>query len=242
MAVTLSTLDLLVSTIFTVVVAYRWYARRRMHSLLWAWALLVWTVAVAAEVAAARQGVWTPTTYRIYYAFGALMVAAWLGAGSLYLTAGRRLAGAYIWIVLALSVIGTALIFTYPIDPAVLSVTDSLGFVEVSVFPFIPVRIFIVISNILGSAAFIGAALYSVWVFLRYREVPGSYVAGVALIAVGGLVAAGAHSIGVLGGPGLFRISELVAIILIFVGYLVSSRRPPKTAAASGTMASASEG
>jgi hypothetical protein len=173
-----------------------------------------------------------PTTYRIYYAFGALMVAAWLGAGSLYLSTSRRLARAYIWIVAALSVVGTILIFAYPIDPAALGVTDSLGVVEVKVFPFFPVRIFIVISNILGSAAFIGAALYSVWIFLRRREVPGSYVAGVGLIAIGGLIAAGAHSIGVLGGPGLFRVSELGAIILIFVGYLLSSRRPPRSAAA----------
>ena len=233
MAVILSTLDLLVSAVFTIVVAHRWYTRRRTHSLLWAWALFVWTVAIAAETAAALQGAWTPTTYRIYYAFGALMVAAWLGAGSLYLTAGRRLARAYIWIVAALSVVGTVLIFTYPVDPAALGITDSLGFVEVSVFPFIPVRIFIVISNIAGSAAFIGAALYSVWIFLRRHDVPGSYVAGVGLIAVGGLIAAGAHSLGVLGGPGLFRISELVAIVLIFVGYLMSSRQPPKTAAAS---------
>lgn len=232
MAIFLSTLDLLVSAAFTIIVAYRWYARRRTHSLLWAWALLVWTIAVAAETAAALQGAWTPLTYRIYYAFGALMVAGWLGAGSLVLTAGRRMSRAYLWTIAALSLIGTALIFAYPVDPAVLGNTDSLGFVEVTVFPFFPVRIFIVLSNILGSAAFIGAALYSVWIFLRREDVPGSYVAGVGLIALGGLTAASTHSLGVLGGPGLFRISELLAIVLIFVGYIISSRRPPTTAGA----------
>lgn len=231
MALALSAIDLLVSAAFTIVVAARWFRRRKTHSLLWAWALLVWTVAVAAETAAAFQGAWTPATYRIYYAFGALMVAAWLGAGSLYLSSGRRLARIYIWTVAVLSVIGCYLIFTYPIDPALLGETDSLGFVAVKVFPFIPVRIFVVISNILGSAAFIGAALYSVWVFLRRGDVPASYVAGVGLIAIGGLVAAMAHSLGALGGPGLFRISELVAIILIFIGYGMSSRRPPPPAA-----------
>lgn len=234
MAIFLSTLDLLVSAAFTIIVAYRWYARRRTHSLLWAWALLVWTIAVAAETAAALQGAWTPLTYRVYYAFGALMVAGWLGAGSLVLTAGRRMSRAYLWTIAALSLIGTALIFAYPVDPAVLGNTDSLGFVEVTVFPFFPVRIFIVLSNILGSAAFIGAALYSVWIFLRREDVPGSYVAGVALIALGGLTAASTHSLGVLGGPGLFRISELLAIVLIFVGYILSSRRPPTAAGAAG--------
>jgi hypothetical protein len=226
-ALFLSFIDLVVSAVFTAIVAVRWFRRRRPHSLLWAWALLVWTIAVAAEAVAAFQGAWTPATYRVYYAFGALMVAAWLGAGSLVLSARRQLSRLYVGVVVVLSLIGSALIFTYPVDPASLSVTNSLGFVDVAVFPFIPVRLFVVISNILGSLAFIGAALYTLWLFLRRRDVTGSYVAGVGMIAVGGLVAASAHSIGALGGPGLFRISELVAIVIIFAGYLLSSRRPP---------------
>lgn len=225
MALLLSSIDLVVSAAFTITVAAQWLARRRIHALLWSWALLVWTLAVAAETAAALNGAWTPTTYRLYYAFGALMVAAWLGAGSLHLSAGRRLARGFTWLIAALSIVGGVLIFTYPIDPALLSHTDSLGFVDVKVFPFIPVRLFVVVANILGSLAFIGAALVSIWQFRRRHDVPRTRVTGVALIAVGGLVAAMAHSLGALGGPGLFRISELAAIVLIFSGYLLSTRR-----------------
>jgi hypothetical protein len=232
MAILFSSIDLVVSAAFTIVVAGQWLSRRRTHALLWAWALLVWTLAVGAETAAALNGAWTPTTYRIYYAFGALMVAAWLGAGSLHLSAGPRLARTFTWIVAGLSLIGGILIVTYPIDPALLSHTDSLGFVDVKVFPFIPVRLLVVIGNIMGSLAFIGAALVSVWRFRRRGDVPRARVTGVALIAVGGLVAAMAHSIGALGGPGLFRISELAAVILIFSGYLLSTRRAPAPAQA----------
>jgi hypothetical protein len=227
MALLLSSIDLVVSAAFTITVAAQWLARRRTHALLWSWALLVWTLAVAAETAAALNGAWTPTTYRLYYAFGALMVAAWLGAGSLHLSAGRRLARGFTWLIAALSIVGGVLIFTYPIDPALLSHTDSLGFVDVKVFPFIPVRLFVVVANILGSLAFIGAALVSIWHFRRRHDVPRTRVTGVALIALGGLVAAMAHTLGALGGPGLFRISELAAIVLIFSGYLLSTRRAP---------------
>jgi hypothetical protein len=227
MALVLSSIDLVVSATFTIVVAAQWLSRRRTHALLWAWALLVWTVAVGAETAAALNGAWTPTTYRVYYAFGALMVAAWLGAGSLHLAASPRMARGFTWIVAFLSVLGAALIFTYPVDPALLSHTDSLGFVDVRVFPFIPVRLIVVLSNILGSVAFIGAALASIWRFRRRHDVPRSRVTGVAIIALGGLVAAMAHSLGALGGPGLFRVSELAAIVLIFSGYLLSTRRLP---------------
>ncbi|HMK09071.1 MAG TPA: hypothetical protein VK449_08600 [Anaerolineales bacterium] len=228
MALLLSSLDLLVSLTFTIVIAAQWLARRRMHALLWTWAMFVWTVAVAAETAAALNGAWTPTTYRLYYAFGALMVASWLGAGSLHLVAGRGLARGFTWVVALLSVVGCLLIFTYPIDPAKLSVVNSLGFVDneiVKVFP-LPVRIIVAVSNMLGSVAFIGAALYSLWAFRRHAA-PQNRVIGVGMIAVGGLLAAGAHSLGALGGPGLFRISELATVVLIFAGYLLSTRRAP---------------
>ena len=232
MPLLLSSIDLVVSATFTVIVAAQWAARRKTYSLLWAWALLVWTLAVAAETAAALNGSWTPLTYRVYYAFGAMMVAAWLGAGSIHLSASRRWARLLTWVVAALSIIGAALIFTYPIDQALLGKVDSLGFVEVKVFPFIPVRIFVVLANMLGSVAFIGAAFYSLWHFRRRHDVPGDRVAGVWLIGLGGLVAAAAHSLGALGGPGLFRITELAAIILIFSGYLLSTRRATAPAAA----------
>ena len=232
MPLLLSSIDLVVSAAFTAIVAAQWAARRKTHSLLWAWALLVWTLAVAAETAAALNGAWTPLTYRVYYAFGALMVAAWLGAGSIHLSASRRWARLLTLVVAMLSIVGAALVFTYRIDPALLGKVDSLGFVEVKVFPFIPVRVFVVVANILGSAAFIGAALYSLWHFRRRHDVPGDRVAGVWLIALGGLVAAAAHSLGALGGPGLFRITELTVIILIFVGYLLSTRPAAAAAAA----------
>ena len=232
MPILISSIDLVVSATFTMIVAAQWASRRKMYSLLWAWALLVWTLAVAAETAAALHGAWTPLTYRVYYAFGALMVAAWLGAGSVHLSASPRRARVFTWVVAALSIVGAALIFTYPINPALLGQENSLGFVDVKVFPFIPVRIFVVIANILGSVAFVGAALYSLWHFRRRHDVPRNRVTGVWLIALGGILAATAHSLGAVGGPELFRISELATIVLIFSGYLLSTRRVTAPAAA----------
>nr|WP_290667602.1 hypothetical protein [Ardenticatena sp.] len=222
MALLLSMVDVLLSMLFAGLVLRQWMERRKPHQLLWAMALLIWTIAVSAEVMTTIAGVWTPFTYRLYYAFGALMVAAWLGAGSVFLVASRRVAWSFLILIVLLSLTGSSLIFTYPIDASLLTHTDTLGFVETNVFPFIPVRIFIVISNILGTVAFVGSALYSLW-SLRHSAFGRSRSLGVGLIAVGGLVAASTHSIGVLGGPGLFRLSELVAIVFIFGGYLISN-------------------
>ena len=224
-ALLLSLVDVLVSALFTVLVLTRWWRKRKPQHLLWSFALLVWTLAVAAETLAAYQGVWTPMTYRTYYAFGALLVAPWLGAGSLFLVTSSRLSSRFAGLVALLSLCGALLILFYPIDSGMLTRVDTLGLVEVKVFPFIPVRILIVVGNILGTLAFIGSALYSLWSF-RKKNLPAELTVGVLLIAAGGLVAAGAHSIGVLGGPSLFRISELAAIVLIFSGYVVSTFLP----------------
>jgi hypothetical protein len=226
-ALALSALDLVVSAGFTLLVAAQWIARRRPHQLLWAAALLVWTLAVGAETAAAWRGIWSPLTYRLYYAFGALMVAGWLGAGSLYLAASARVARAFSIVMAVLSLAGLLCVFLFPVDASMLGRTDALGFVEVKVFPLFPVRLFVILANILGTFAFVGSALYSLW-RLRNRDSSGTRTTGVLLIAAGGLVAASAHSLGVLGGPGLFRISELAAILVIFSGYVLSSRRLPE--------------
>lgn len=229
MATIISALDVLLSLIFTIVVFSHWYRRRRPQQLLWAVALLVWTLAVSSETVAAVQGVWSPLTYRAYYATGALMVAPLLGAGSYFLIASRQAAVRYLVLVGVLSLLGVVLIANYPIDASSLSQTDTLGFVEVKLFPFFPVRMLIVIGNILGTLAFVGSALYSVWSFSR-RAMPRQLMMGVLLIGIGGLVAASTHSIGALGGPSLFRVSELTALLLIFAGYAISTflaRRTP---------------
>ncbi len=238
MALAISVVDVVVSFVFAVLVAREWLARRKPYQLLWSLALLVWALAVLAETVAAYQGRWTPLTYRAYYAFGALMVAAWLGAGSLFLVASRRVAYGFFAFVLLLSLAGGFLIFTWPIDPAALTRTDVLGFVETKVFPFFPVRVFIVISNIAGTVTFVGTALYSAWQFWRKR-LDRERLVGVSLIALGGIVAASAHSIGVLGGPALFRSSQLITILLIFAGYLVGSLRLRRAAPAAAPSSSA---
>lgn len=223
MAILLSALDIALSATFATLVARQWLVRRKPYQLLWSIALLVWVIAVTSETAAALQGKWLPTSYRFYYAFGALMVAPWLGAGSLFLVASKRLARGYLAFVVLLSLIGMALIFAFPVDPSSLARTDALGFVEVKIFPFVPIRMLIVLGNILGTLAFVGSALYSLWKLWR-KDSSAQRTGGLLLIGVGGLIAAMAHSIGVLGGPGLFRASELLAIAVILGGYLLSTR------------------
>lgn len=232
MAVLISVLDVIISALFTLRITQQYRARRKPYQLIWSVALVIWTVAVLAEAVAALRGAWDPLTYRIYYACGALMVSAWLGVGSLYLVAPPRFADRARVGVFLLSLLGVSLIFGWPINSSDLAITDSLGLVDselVKIFPFFPIRILIILSNIFGTVAFVGGALYSVYGFWR-RQIMRERMLGVMLIAAGGLIAAGAHTIGVLGGPALFRVSELAAISVIFSGFLLSNSSAPTVA------------
>jgi hypothetical protein len=157
----------------------------------------------------------------LYYTTGALLIPAWLGMGTLYLVFHQRWVN-WVFSVLALaSALGIVLIAVWQIDPAALKTTPE-HFLPLRVFPFFPVQIVLIILNSFGTIAFVGGALWSVYKFAQART-QGERVLATALIAVGGFIAAGAHSLGVIADIELFRLSELFAVIFIFVGFLLST-------------------
>lgn len=220
----------LVSLVFALLVWRQYLERRRPHQLLWAVAFLIWAAAVLVEAWVALRGGWTGRSYRVYYSTGALLVPAVLGVGTLYLLARPWVARGALLVLVVLGGLGLVMVWTVPFaNPAALQVSPAE--VPTRVFPFFPVRLIIAVLNIAGSAAFIGGALYSWWQ-MRGRPELRQRAAGVSLIALGGLLAAAAHSLGALGVLDLFRVSELVAVVLIFAGFLLASRPQPSPARA----------
>jgi len=224
----ISALDVIVSAILAILVLRQYAVRRRMHQLMWGIAIAIWTIAVAAELAATLRGHWGLITYRAYYATGALLIPAWLGMGTLYLVSPKRINDWILGILAVLSAIGIVLIATWSIDSAALSAVTA-GQVPLKVFPFFPIQLLLIILNTLGALAFILGALWSVVLFTWKRQNKERAIA-TTLIAMGGIIAAVAHSVGVLSGIELFRISELVAVLFIFVGYLLSNAPATQTA------------
>ncbi len=218
----ISAADVVLSFVFTVLVVRQYLARKKMHQLMWGIAIALWTIGVAAELVVAAENGWSELTYRTYYATGALLIPAWLGMGTLYLVLPHKWSDRILAGLVVLSVIGVLLIVFGPINPAPLQGAPA-SIVPLKVYPFFPVQLLLIILNTLGALAFIGGALWSAYHFMRMRAM-GERALATALIAVGGLIAAGAHSLGVLEGVELFRISELLALLFIFVGFILSSR------------------
>ncbi len=224
----ISTADVVLSLIFTILVWRQYAARKRMHQLMWGIAIALWTIGVAAELWTALQGSWSELTYRTYYVTGALLIPAWLGMGTLYLVISRTWADRILVGLVVLSVIGIGFMLFGPADLSKLNGVP-VGNVPKGVYPFFPSQLILIILNTLGAAAFILGALWSAYHFMRMKAM-GERAIATAMIAVGGLVVAVAHSLGALGEIELFRVSELVAIVLIFAGFILSSPRSPAPA------------
>jgi hypothetical protein len=225
----ISSADLVLGFVFTVLVARQYLARRKMHQLMWAIAIAMWTIATAAELLATLNG-WSSLTYRAYYATGALLIPAWLGMGTLYLIFHNQWPNRILLVLTILSLLGIFLIAAWQIEESILIKSDA-QFVPLKVFPFFPIQLLLIALNIFGTIAFAGGALWSAYKFARTRTM-GDRVLATVLIGVGGFIAAGAHSLGVVSGIELFRVSELVALIVIFIGFLLSSPSPQKNSVA----------
>ncbi|HXM58042.1 MAG TPA: hypothetical protein VOB72_21775 [Candidatus Dormibacteraeota bacterium] len=76
----------LVSLVFAALVLEQWWHRRRPFQAVWGAGLVWYAISSGAQFAGATFG-WSPALYRTWYLFGALLVAAYLGMGTVYLLA-----------------------------------------------------------------------------------------------------------------------------------------------------------
>lgn len=87
--------------VFALLVFRRYLRRGGTHLLLWGVGLLMFGIGSFTEAYSAFA--WNPTAFRMWYLTGAVLNAAWLGQGTVYLLSGQRLAN-----VLAAVVLGYA--------------------------------------------------------------------------------------------------------------------------------------
>jgi hypothetical protein len=74
----------LLSFVFAAMVFDQWWQRRKAFQLVWAIGLLWYGISAACEFIGGSLG-WSEPLYRTWYLIGAFLVAAYLGAGTIYL-------------------------------------------------------------------------------------------------------------------------------------------------------------
>ncbi len=206
----------IVSLVFAAVVLDQFFARRRPYQLIWAIGLLMYFVSTGTEFWTEAWGL-NETVYRLWYLFGAIFVAAYLGMGTIYLLLRRNIAHTIMAVLLAVSVYAI-----YRVATADIGDLSALAGLSGTAMPD-EVRRMTPIFNIFGTLALVGGAIYSAWFFWRRRLMSRRAVSNI-LIAVGALLPA-------VGGTSLrleaasltvFYLLELLGIVIIFIGFLRS--------------------
>jgi hypothetical protein len=242
----LSTILPLTSTFISVVFAlmlFRRYAeRRRAHLLIWGIALLIYGTGTFAEFYSSLA--WDATIFRLWYLCGAVLAAAWLGQGTVHLLVRRANVAS---VLLAVLIVGTLVaavhLFSTPLNESVFdprvplseqyATRSAQGII--GIMPEGGVRSYSFVFNIYGTVALVGGALYSGYLFWRKRVMPNR-VLGNVLIALGGLSPAIGGTLARAGVPEYLYASELVGVIIIFAGFLLTPRQQPVEIPASQTV------
>jgi len=165
--------------------------RPRPYKVMWTLGLLFYGIAAAAAFAGAA-GTWTVATYKIWYYFGGIMTAAYLGFGTLYLLGPRKLAHAVALLGGLVSLYALIRIVSYPVATDIatrIASSTTAQVTDVSHFQVLPgdMEAAAILMNIPGSILLFGGALYSAWRFIRsrtmaYRVVSMIFIAGGALL------------------------------------------------------------
>jgi hypothetical protein len=229
----------MVSVVFAVLVFKRYLARRGPHLLLWGIGMVFYAIGGFCEAYSGALG-WNPLIFRLWYLFGAILVAAWLGQGTVYLLAKRKWANVLMVVLVVASLYAASRVFAAQLDPTLMTESVHTGS-ELSGHAIVTpgVRTLTPFFNLYGTVTLVGGALYSAWIFWRKRILLHRTLGNV-LIAVGAMLPAFGGAFSRFGIPGALYLSELLGALLLFAGFIRATTpiQSPKSQAEATTQAS----
>jgi hypothetical protein len=221
----------LVSLAFGLSTLDRWQRRRRPHELAWTVAMGLFFVAAMSLWWAGARG-WSAASFRMFFAFGAVVNVPWLALGTVYLLAGRRTGDAVMRFLLLFSGFAVGVVFSAPVRGAVDPGTLPTGKEHFGALP----RVLAAVGSSVPAIVIFGGALWSAWRVVRgsvpaftasaVRNVsaPRRLAAGNLLVAAGAAVLSASGSLaGRLGEDTAFSVTLAVGVSVLFAGFLVAS-------------------
>jgi hypothetical protein len=211
---------------FAAAVFNRYRIGRKPHSLMWGIGLTFYSLGTLAEAYLALR--WSPTLLRLWYLCGAMLSAAWLGQGTIFLLIRRPGVARNIAIGLAVVSLAAAVaVFTAPVSGAAFQtgVPVSTQYKDLLTRTGLMI-LFTILLNIYGTITLVGGAAWSAWLFWR-KHVLANRMVGNILIAAGALFPASAGTLIRLGVGDWLYVSELVGAGLMFLGFWLATQPQP---------------
>ena len=214
------------SFVFAAILLRRYRAKRRgAHLLWWAFGVLVYGLGTLAESATSVIG-WHEGVFRAWYICGALLGGAPLAQGTVYLLLRRRTAHVLTALLATFAIVASAFVVAAPVDAAGTAAHVLSG----DVFQWPWVRLLPPFINTYALVFLVGGAALSAWRYRSRREARHRLVGNV-FIAVGALLPGIGGAFTRFGHTEVLYVTELVGLLLIYVGYRCNVRTPPALAA-----------
>jgi len=217
----------LISIVFAALIFKRYFERRGTHLLLWGIGMVFFAIGGFCEALYGAFG-WNDLVFRLWYLCGAILVAAWLGQGTVYLLASKRWATILMVLLVLGSLYAAIRVFGAELDPSLMTTSAHTGS-ELSGHAIMTpgVRTLTPIFNAYGTFTLGGGAAHSAWMFWRKRVLLDRTVGNI-LIAVGALAPAFGGAASRAGISGALYIGEFLGAVLIFLGFLRSTKPSEK--------------
>ena len=209
----------IISFVFASLVFRRYLVRKGAHLLLWGIGLVFYGIGGFCEAYYGAFG-WNPLVFRLWYLLGAILVAAWLGQGTVYLLARRKWANGLMVLLALGSLYGLVRVFTAELDPALMTAGMHTG-TELSGHAIVTpgVRTLTPFFNLYGTATLVGGAAWSAWIFWRKRILLHRTIGNI-LIAAGAILPAFGGTFSRFGLAGALYLGELLGAVLMFIGFI----------------------
>ncbi len=222
MSVAIPLVTTIVSILFALSVLDQYLERRRPYQLVWTVGLFLYGAASLLQTLWST-GVYGEWVFRLWYLTGAMLVAAYLGMGSMYLHLSRKAANGVLIVLLVLTAASFVLsaFGTLNADVALLKNHDLASVVpgtESERYYPAYVAILTAILNIYGSLALVGSAVYSAIVVVR-RKAPGYRAVSNVLIAAGAFISAAGGTMERFDVPQPHTVSLLLGVVIIYAGF-----------------------
>lgn len=221
----------LVSLAFGLSTLDRWLRRRRPHELAWTVAMTLFCIAAMSLWWAEARG-WSEASFRMFFAFGAVVNVPWLGLGTVYLLAGRRTGDIVMRLLLVFSGFAVGAVMTSPIKGVIAPSGLPTGKDHFGALP----RVLAAVGSSVPALVIFGGAAWSAWRVMRgavpavtasaVRNVsaPRRLAAGNVLIAAGAAVLSASGTFSArLGADRSFAVTLALGIVVLFLGFLVAS-------------------
>jgi hypothetical protein len=231
----------LISIVFALFVFKRYLTRKGTHLLLWGIGMIFYAIGAFSEAYYGAFG-WNSLIYRLWYLFGAILVAAWLGQGTVYLLAKRKWAHGFMVLLALGSLYGVIRVFGAELDPGLLTTSVHTGS-ELSGHAIVTsgVRTLTPFFNLYGTVALVGGAAWSAWIFWRKRVLLHRTIGNV-LIAIGAMAPAFGGAFSRFGLANALYLGELLGAILMFAGFMRATSPMKESPAAPPVQASSPAG